>query len=61
MRDNVYIMSPKYQSFVWLPPKTGSSTLSWILAYFEFGWYEFDEIKKDYVLRANDLVHFGHS
>ena len=61
MRDETYIMSPKYNTFVWLPPKTGSSTLSWILAYFDFGWYKFNEKNNNYEIFRNDLVHLGHS
>jgi len=61
MRDETYIMSPKYNTFVWLPPKTGSSTLSWILAYFDFGWYKFSKKNNDYEIFMSDLVHLGHS
>lgn len=51
-------ISKKYNSFVWLPSKTGSNTLSWILSFFEFDMFKIIDGKL--ILSYEGLTHFGH-
>ena len=60
MNQKTYILSLSNNSFVWLPPKTGSSFVSWVLGHFDFWWYRYDELRSDYKLMMTDLAHFGH-
>lgn len=53
-----FTISEKYNSFLWLPPKTASSTLSWILAFFDFS--HFIEIDGNLKFFKDNLIHFGH-
>ena len=45
-------------SFLWLPFKTASTTLSWILAHYKFRHYCFKN--GEYVLQRSMLTHLGH-
>ena len=56
--NRTFTISENYNSFLWLPAKTASSTLSWIFAHFDFHHYieENGKIK----LFRDGLVHFGH-
>lgn len=60
LNQKLYILSLENNSFLWLPPKTGSSTVSWIFGHFDFWWYKYDETFSDYKLLMNDLAHYGH-
>lgn len=53
-----YLMSLRYSSFIWLPAKTASTTLSWIFRYFDFQKYTFDN--NQFQLVNNQPVHLGH-
>lgn len=51
-------LSLTHKAFLWLPPKTASNTVSWILGHFDFNsyfWYNnnFVEVRKD-------STHFSH-
>ena len=52
-------VSDKHQAFVWLPMKTASSTLSWILAHFDFKKIKYNE-ENFASLIEDDVTHFGH-
>lgn len=56
-----HIISEKYNSFLWLPPKTASSHTSWVLAHFDFDLYYYDSELKEFLLIQTDGPHFGHS
>lgn len=60
MEKDIYAISPSYNSFVFLSPKAGSSTLSWILAYFDFGQYTYNNENSQYEIHRTDIFHFGH-
>lgn len=53
-----YTVSLKYNSFVWLPVKTATNTLSWILPHFDFDKYFAVEDKL--VPVEDQISHFGH-
>lgn len=51
-------ISQKHNSFLWLPSKTGSNSLSWILSYFEFDSFKIENEKL--IPYYEGLTHFGH-
>ena len=57
--QNNFTISKKNNSYVWLPVKTASSTLSWILGHFDFSRSFIDG--NNNVIMENDILHFGHS
>lgn len=54
-----YIISFELNSFIWLPPKCASTTLSWIFRYFDFDKYSFSVDK--FIPINNPTIHLGHS
>lgn len=60
MLKESYKISKKHNSFLWLPARTGSTTLSWILFHYDFALYTYNEELKDYNLEEQYLMHFGH-
>lgn len=58
MSNNKYTISEDYNSFLWLPAKTASTTLGWIFTHFNFysGRYE----SGNFIKEDNVIHHFGH-
>lgn len=54
-----YTISKKHNSYIWLPAKTASNTLSWILAHYDFEKFIFDQNNE--LILDHNLVHFGHA
>lgn len=56
--NNKYTISEDYNSFLWLPAKTASTTIGWIFTHFNFytGRFENDKFLKE----DNVIHHFGH-
>jgi hypothetical protein len=56
----LFTISFPHNSFLWLPSKTASTTLSWILYHFDFENYNLvNEELSEFVVRE-DRPHFGH-
>ena len=53
-----YTISFSHNAFIWLPAKTGTNTLSWIIPFFDFASYYFLENK--FVHDEHMNTHFGH-
>lgn len=53
-------VSEKNKVFVWLPMKTASSTLSWILAHFDFKKIKYESDGSHSIIQ-DDVTHFGHN
>jgi hypothetical protein len=61
MISSTYNISEKNNALVWLPPKCASTSISWVLSYFEFSTVEFN-VETNEVLRVfNNQLHFGHN
>ena len=57
-KTKTFTISEKYNSFLWLPSKTASTTLSWIMTFFEFDLFE---IRDEKLIKSFEgLTHFGH-
>jgi len=56
-----HVISEKNNAFVWLPIKTASSLVSWVLSHFEFDLFFYSKTTNDYKKIISDLSHFGHS
>jgi hypothetical protein len=61
MKFKPYTISEKYNSFIWLPPKCASHTISWVLAYFDFTSILIDTETNSIHRKLNPSTHFGHS
>ena len=61
MKFETYTTSEKYSSFIWLPPKCGSHTISWVLAYFDFTSIIINTETNSIHRKLNPSTHFGHS
>ena len=55
-----YKISFKHNSFLWLPFKTSSTTVSWILGHFDFCNYTYDSVNEKYVEMYPSMFHLGH-
>lgn len=58
MSNNKYTISEDYNTFLWLPARTASTTLSWIFTHFNFYTGRFEDEK--FVREDNVIHHFGH-
>jgi hypothetical protein len=56
-----HVISEKNNAFVWLPIKTASSLVSWVLGHFEFDLFFYSQTTNNYKKIISDLSHFGHS
>jgi hypothetical protein len=61
MIQSSYNISQKNNTFVWLPPKCATTSISWILSYFEFSTVEFNVGTNEVIRILNNQVHFGHN
>ena len=58
MSNNKYTISEDYNSFLWLPAKTASTTLGWVFTHFNF--YTGNFKNGNFVKEDNVIHHFGH-
>lgn len=56
----LYTISFTHKSFLWLPSKTASTTLSWILYHFDFENYSLINNELSELILREDRPHFGH-
>jgi hypothetical protein len=62
MKIETYTISEKHKSFVWLPPKCATNSISWVLGYFEFSSVAIDtETNQIHKIMPNQTTHFGHN
>jgi hypothetical protein len=61
MLNNKYTISEDYNSFLWLPAKTASTTIGWIFTHFNFYSCRFDRENNIFVKEDNVIHHFGHT
>lgn len=60
MKVTTYTVSEKYNCFVWLPPRTSTNRMSWILNYFDFMSTILDSETKQIINQTNNPLTFGH-
>lgn len=58
MSNNKYTISEDYNSFLWLPARTASTTVSWIFTHFNFYTGRFEN--NEFIKEENLIHHFGH-
>lgn len=61
MDKTLFTISLENNSFLWLPAKTCSTTLSWILTHFDFNTYYFDNEIQEFKINKPQLFHLGHN
>jgi len=62
MKMQTYTISEKHKTFVWLPPKCATNSISWVLGYFEFSSVVMDtETNQIHRIMPNQTTHFGHN
>jgi len=54
-------ISEKNKAFFWLPPKCASTSLSWVLSFFEFSSIAIDVDTNEIRRTLLNQTHFGHS
>jgi hypothetical protein len=54
-------VSEKNKTFFWLPPKCASTSLSWVLSYFEFSSIAIDVDTNEIQRISLNQTHYGHS
>lgn len=56
----MFTLSKKNNCILWLPPKSASTLLSWILFHFEFHKYFFNPETNELIQEEQFLIHLGH-
>jgi len=54
-------IAPHFNSFVWFPPKSSSSLVSWIFTYFDFRPYRVNPETNEAEFDPPIVTHFGHT
>jgi len=60
LNSEKFTIAPQFNSFVWFPPKSASSLVSWIFTYFDFRPYHINPDTKVFEFDPPILTHFGH-
>lgn len=55
-----FTIAPQHNSFLWFPPKSSSTLLSWIFTYFDFRPYCINPLTNELEFDPPIQTHFGH-